>query len=248
MLNTFSFYKIYEKLFMNNFSEILIYYIKNNKIKFKKNKFIVFDVGAYKGTFSRELNKKLKLKKKLIFHLFDPLKSYVKFDDRTLNKFNYHQIAFDSSKPNNKKFYLNNFLHASGSSLKGNSFKDKKYKISRTLIASIINPFKKMVKVINVKTDNLDNFCKKKKINHINVLKIDTEGTEVDVLSGSKRILKNTDIICVEIQCSKNEYISRVKKIDRILNKKFKLLYKKRIFIASIFTGIVSYDYIYVKK
>ena len=79
---------------MNNFSEILINHIKNNKIKFKKNKFIVFDVGAYKGTFSRELNKKLKLKKKLIFHLFDPLKSYVKFDDRTLNKFNYHQIAF----------------------------------------------------------------------------------------------------------------------------------------------------------
>ena len=71
------------------------------------------------------------------------------------------KLLFDSSKPNNKKFYLNNFLHASGSSLKGNSFKDKKYKISRTLIASIINPFKKMVKVINVKTDNLDNFCKK---------------------------------------------------------------------------------------
>ena len=70
----------------------------------------------------------------------------------------------------------------------------------------------------------------------------------MDVLSGSKKMLKNTDIICVEIQCSKNEYISRVKKIDQILNKKFKLLYKKRIFIASIFTGIVSYDYIYVKK
>ena len=101
----------------------------------------------------------------MIFHLFDPLKSYVKFDDRTLNKFNYHQIAFEDSKPNNKKFYLNNFLHASGSSLKGNSFKDKKYKISRTLIASIINPFKKMVKVINVKTDNLIIFVKKKKLN-----------------------------------------------------------------------------------
>ena len=67
------------------------------------------------------------------------------------------------------------------------------------------------------------------------------------MLSGSKQILKNTDIICREIQCSKNEYSSRVKKID-ILNKKFKLLYKKRIFIASIFTGIISYDYIYVRK
>ena len=96
--------------------------------------------------------------------MFDPLKSYVKFDDQKLNNFNYHQIAFDSLKPNNKKFYLNNFLHASGSSLKGNSFKDKKYKFSRTLIASLINPFKKMVKVINVKTDNLDNFCKKKRL------------------------------------------------------------------------------------
>ena len=248
MLNTFSFYKIYEKLFMNNFSEILINYIVYNEIKFKKKKFIVFDVGAYKGTFSRELKKKLKLKKKFIFHMFDPLKSYVKFDDQKLNNFNYHQIAFDSLKPNYKKFYLNNFLHASGSSLKGNSFKDKKYKFSRTLIASLINPFKKMVKVINVKTDNLDNFCKKKKISHINILKIDTEGTEVDVLSGSKKMLKNTDIICVEIQCPKKEYKSRVKKIEQILDKKFRLLYKKRIFIASILTGIVSYDYIYVKK
>ncbi len=68
------------------------------------------------------------------------------------------------------------------------------------------------------------------------------------MLSGSKKMLKNTDIICVEIQCPKKEYISRVKKIEQILDKKFRLLYKKRIFIASILTGIVSYDYIYVKK
>ena len=43
-------------------------------------------------------------------------------------------------------------------------------------------------------------------------------------------MLKNTDIICVEIQCPKKEYKSRVKKIEQILDKKFRLLYKKNFY------------------
>ena len=51
-------------------------------------------------------------------------KKFVDFDKTKLNLFNYYDYAMDSSKPSTKKFYLNNFLHASGSSLKGGSFKD----------------------------------------------------------------------------------------------------------------------------
>jgi len=249
MLNTFLFYKIYEKLFMNNFLNIIINNYKNGNIKFSNDKLIVFDIGAYKGTFSKDLNEKFRYKKKGIhFYLFDPLKKFINFEKRQFNDINYFDLAFDSSKPSTKNFYLNNFLHASGSSLKGNSFKDKKYIVSRTLIASLINPFKKMVKIIKVKTNNIDNFCKKNKIKYINILKIDTEGTELDVLLGSKKMIRNTDVICIEIQCSKNRFNSRLKKIEKLLNKKFQLFYKKRILIASILTGIVSYDYIYVRK
>ena len=51
MLNTFSFYKIYEKLFMNNFSEILINYIVNNEIKFKKKNLLSLMLELTKEPF-----------------------------------------------------------------------------------------------------------------------------------------------------------------------------------------------------
>mgnify|MGYP002526408956 FL=1 len=158
------------------------------------------------------------------------------------------QLFIKSPKPGIKKFYLNNFLHASGSSLKGDSFKDKKYNASRSFIAFLINPFKKMFKIIKVKVDNIDNFCDKNNIKYINILKIDTEGTELDVLMGSKKMLNKTDVICIEIQTSAKKFNYRLKKIEKLLGKKYQLFYSKRILLASILTGIVSHDYIFVRK
>ena len=247
MFNSNLFYKLYEKLFMNDFLSIIEQKNFIEKIKIKNKSLIIFDVGSYKGTFSKQVIKKFG-HKNIIFYLFDPLKQIVNFDNEVYKNFNYYDYALDSKKPGIKKFYLNNFLHASGSSLNGNSFKDRQYKFSRNLIAFFLNPFKKMVKIIKVKTNNLDNFCKQKKIKNIDILKIDTEGTELDVLNGSKKILKKTKLVCIEVQCSKNEFDNKVKKIEKLLGKNFDLIYKKRILIASLFTGIVSYDYIYSQK
>tara|TARA_B100000401_G_scaffold397141_1_gene307057 strand:- start:131 stop:832 length:702 start_codon:yes stop_codon:yes gene_type:complete len=232
---------------MNDFLSIIEQKNFIEKIKIKNKSLIIFDVGSYKGTFSKQVIKKFG-HKNIIFYLFDPLKQIVNFDNEVYKNFNYYDYALDSKKPGIKKFYLNNFLHASGSSLNGNSFKDRQYKFSRNLIAFFLNPFKKMVKIIKVKTNNLDNFCKQKKIKNIDILKIDTEGTELDVLNGSKKILKKTKLVCIEVQCSKNEFDNKVKKIEKLLGKNFDLIYKKRILIASLFTGIVSYDYIYSQK
>ena len=134
MFNSNLFYKLYEKLFMNDFlSEVVkIFNDKNNK--FKNKNLIVFDIGSYKGSFSKQLHNKFN-KKKIKFYLFDPLKKFVNFEKEHFTNFNYFDYALDSTKPTIKKFYLNNFLHASGSSLKGISFKDSKYKFSRNLIA-----------------------------------------------------------------------------------------------------------------
>lgn len=247
MLNSNLFYKVYEKLFMNDFLSIIEQKNFIEKIKFKNKSLIIFDVGSYKGTFSKQVFEKFG-HINIIFYLFDPLKQIVNFDNKAYKNFNYYDYALDSKKPGIKKFYLNNFLHASGSSLNGNSFKDRQYKFSRNLIAFFLNPFKKMVKIIKVKTNNLDNFCKQKKIKNIDILKIDTEGTELDVLNGSKKILKKTKLVCIEVQCPKNKFENKVKKIEKLLGKNFNLIYKKRILIASLFTGIVSYDYIYEQK
>ena len=247
MFNSNFFYKLYEKLFMNDFLNIIEQKNFIDNIKLKNKTLIIFDVGSYKGTFSKQVLKRFS-HRNIIFYLFDPLKQIINFDNEAYKNFNYYDYALNSKKPGIKKFYLNNFLHASGSSLNGNSFKDSQYKFSRNLIAFFLNPFKKMVKIIKVKTNNLDNFCKQKKIKNIDILKIDTEGTELDVLNGSKKILKKTKLVCIEIQCPKNEFENKVKKIEKLLGENFNLIYKKRILIASLFTGIISYDYIYIQK
>ena len=51
-----------------------------------------------------------------------------------------------------------------------------------------------------IKSNTLDNICKKNKISHIDVLKLDVQGSELDILKGSTSILKNTDIVVAECQ------------------------------------------------
>ena len=54
-------------------------------------------------------------------------------------------------------------------------------------------------KKIVVQSDKLDNICKKLiQTDDIICLKIDTEGSEVNVLKGSKNILRKTKIVVAE--------------------------------------------------
>ena len=52
----------------------------------------------------------------------------------------------------------------------------------------------------------MDNYCQKNKIKKIDVLKIDTEGSEVEVLEGAKNILKNTNILLIEVLDTKKGF------------------------------------------
>ena len=56
-------------------------------------------------------------------------------------------------------------------------------------------------KAISIKTTTLDSYAKKLKIDHIHVLKIDVEGHELAVISGSKSLLSknNIDVIVFEV-------------------------------------------------
>ena len=46
----------------------------------------------------------------------------------------------------------------------------------------------------------LDSFCKQHKINHIDFLKIDTEGSELNVLKGAHTMLKNHNINVIQFE------------------------------------------------
>lgn len=53
---------------------------------------------------------------------------------------------------------------------------------------------------ITVKTDTIDHFCAENKIDHIDFLKIDTEGAELMVLRGGARMLGNKQIDIIQFE------------------------------------------------
>ncbi len=55
-----------------------------------------------------------------------------------------------------------------------------------------------------VQVDTLDSFCNEQKVDHINFLKIDTEGGDLDVLNGATSLLKEQRVDIVEVEAGMN--------------------------------------------
>ena len=196
--------------------EILKYSSKGDKI--------VFDIGCFRGGFTKNFIKnEKKLGMESTFFLFDPnpiAKDYLKSILRN-EKIKYFNLALDNSNFQ-KKFYLNNFFEPSGSSLNTTFRDDKKWKNTRKIFMQILQPFKKIedFSEINVQTQTLDNFCLEEKINNIDVLKIDTEGNELNVLKGAKKLLEQNkiNIIYTEISETKKRFLEKEKSVIDFLN------------------------------
>ena len=241
-------YYLLNKLFMNEAESEILKYLK------KKDK-IVFDIGCFRGNFTKNFIKnEQKLGIKSIFFLFDPnptVKDYL----RPLlenEKIKYFNLALDNSN-SQKKFYLNKFFEASGSSLNTTLRDDKKWKSTRKIFMQIIQPFKKIgdFSEINVQTQTLDNFCLNKKIENIDVLKIDVEGNELNVLEGAKRLLSENkiNIIYTEISETKKKFIEKEKNVIDLLNSyNFELKKKYQIKSFSILSGLRASDNLFVNK
>ena len=189
-------YKFVDKFLMNDFSKIISQIVNDNH----KTEITVFDVGCFQGNFSRSLKKSIK--KKINFFLFDPNPN-LKIKD-----FKYNELAFSNEK-GLKKYHLNTFFPASGSSLKTIIVKDKLWNFTRKLVTGNLN---KQFKTFDVKTNTIDNFCRDKVVEFIDVLKIDTEGSEAEVLEGAKNMLDKTNIVLIEVLDEKKILKKNIKK------------------------------------
>ena len=224
-------YNLVDKFLMRDFSDELI-----NKLNSKKP--IIFDVGCFIGNFSRNLKKKLNLKNKN-FYLFDANPN-LKIKD-----FKYNNFVF-SDKIQIRNFYLNEFFPSSGSSLKEDTKNDLKWNYTRKLITLSSN---KGFKILKVKTNTIDNFCKNNKIVKIDILKIDVEGSELEVLKGSKKILNKTHLIQLEIYQNKKNFIKIEKKITKLLKKyNFYKIREKKIWSVSLFSNLIGKDVLFIKS
>lgn len=145
---------------------------------------VVIDVGAFMGSYSL-LASKLTGENGRVY-AFEPNPDYFKKLKRNILLNNFHNIqAFDLAL-SNKKGVVKFYPASSGSSLVKN------------VAERLIN---KKIKPIKVKTITLNDFISKEKIGHIDFIKIDVEGWDLQVLKGASNILRRKDApdIMVEV-------------------------------------------------
>ncbi len=233
-IDKFMIYKYLDKYLMNDFTDEIAQIIskKNN------NDLTIFDVGCFLGNFSRNLKKKI-ISRNVDFFLFDPNKNL------EIKDFDYFKIAF-SNTIGKQDYHLNEFFPSSGSSLKTTVKDDALWNWTRKLVTFNFN---KNFSSHTVDTDTIDNFCKVKKINKIDILKIDVEGNELEVLLGAEESLNSIFLIQIEILDSKVNFDKKFSEIKLLLEDRygFKMIRQKNIWTLNILSKMKSSDALFIK-
>jgi len=148
---------------------------------------LVLDVGANKGEWSQYV---LASKASITLHAFEPIPAVYRKLKRNLKQ-QYpamcHNIAV-SDKNSLKDFYCYDTTTSASevSSL-----------FHRPILDTLLHT---QPTIITVETKTLDLFCKEQLIEHIDFLKIDTEGSELNVLKGATDLLKNGSIKYIQFE------------------------------------------------
>ena len=245
MLRDKLFYYLANYTLQNSFEKEIIKLIKN------KSKLVIFDVGCYRGVFTKTISNLIG-KKKHKFYLFDinqKVKKYIQNLIKLKNIY-YNEIAL-CNRIGEANYNYNRFFESAGSSLSNLVKNDPGWNFSRKLILKFLFLKSENFTKYKVSTTTLDNFVKKNKIKSIDILKIDIEGSEYELLKGAKNTLKNNKIkiILIEIIDKKNNYIKKEKKILSLLkSRNFILIKKLSIWSISLFSNIKGGDYLLINN
>ena len=238
-------YYILNYIFLHNLEAKIMKLLKDKK------KLVIFDVGCFKGTFSRKILHLIK-KRKFKFYLFDVNKNTKRYiSDLLLSKhFRFNEVAL-SNKNGTAEFNYNSFFESSGSSLSPLYRDETKWVFSRKLILKILLQSTKNFIKYKVSTSTLDTFVKKNNIKSIDILKVDIEGSEYEFLKGARNTLKKNKvkIILIEISDKKKNHKKKEKKIINFLEKKnFIFLNKYVNRSVALFSNVKSGDYLFINK
>tara|TARA_Y100000816_G_scaffold202894_1_gene149344 strand:+ start:640 stop:1329 length:690 start_codon:yes stop_codon:yes gene_type:complete len=177
----FFFYDLVDNLIHQ---ERIVKFIDNKNVK------IVVDIGAHKGEFLKHIKKIKSIRK--VYSLEPQKKVYGELLKEIDNKkFFAYNIAI-SNRNGKQKMQINDFSMTSTlSKVNENSIY---YKIKNLIIGT------KKKKFENIKTEKLDFFTKKRKLNKIDLLKVDTEGHELNVVKSGLKTLKKTKYLLIEFR------------------------------------------------
>ena len=164
------------------------------KKKIKRNA-TLFDVGAHHG---ESINKFIKYFDFSSIHSFEASnKNFkhlkIKFKKNQQNKIFLNNFGLSDL---NKSLKIKEFEETSSTTLSGINHDSKYYKRKMEVLG--LKDKEKIYRNSDVKLIRLDNYCEEKKINKIDLLKIDTEGHEYFVIKGSTNALTKIKYIYFE--------------------------------------------------
>ena len=197
----------------------IITYLKKNI----KNIEVFFDIGSHKGTYTDLIIKEYKVRKVV---MVDPQKNIFKFikkkyvNNKIVKTYNFAI----SDKKKKQTLYINK--HDLTSSLTQIDKKNSYLNLKAKLFGGTINDLIQNKYMVN--SCRLSEIIKKNSVNKIDLLKIDTEGHELQVLKGAGSFLKNkVNFMLIEIHNSNIFIDYDAKKIHNFLKKNKFILRKK---------------------
>ncbi len=216
------------KFFAILFFDIIDQIIHQRKIlKFikeqKTNINLFIDVGSHKGTYTDLIINNFKTKKILMFEPQKNIFNFIKKKYEGIKKVKiFNNVVSNTLKM--QTIHINK--HDLTSSLTKLNKKNKYLNIKAKLFGGDLNEM--TTNSYKIKSLKLRNIIKKNKYKKIDLLKVDTEGHELQVLLGLGKYIKNVDYLLIEFHSDKIYLNYQPKKIHSYLIKnKFVL---KKIF------------------
>jgi FkbM family methyltransferase len=196
---------------------------------------IIFDVGANEG---QSIKRFKSIFPKSIIHSFEPIKEC------------YEKIIKIYDK---KNIFINNYAL-------GNKDCEKFFYINKNTTTSsffkINNKYKELVNSdrinmsVKTKIRTIDGYVALNKIRKIDILKIDTQGYELNILKGAKKSLLNK-IKFIELELTLADYYKKkvnFYEIDKILSENNFILYDMENISYDKNKRLVWFDLLYLKK
>lgn len=172
---------------------------------------IVFDVGAHEGNLSKAINKEFA---NTLIYAFEPFPiAYEKLLNLAKSSSNIRPFPVAlSSSTGSSDFFVNK------SSETNSLFPAKK-------VDSAIDELTTRIEQISIHTLTLNEFCANHNIDRIDLIKLDTQGSELEVLKGSNNLLKTQSISAIYCEVE------------------FLEIYENQPLFDEIFRYLASYNY-----
>ncbi len=235
-------------MYINFLHFIISYFDYPNKKKtinffkehFKENISVLVDIGAHHGETIKLFNKEFNVNK--IFSFEASKKNYFNLVNKNRHTKNLKTYNFAIGEEE-KIVEFSEHFETQSSTISKINFKSKYYKKKNFFL----NPFKnsnKKINVVKINMKRLDNVFRELNINHVDILKIDTEGYDFQVVKGLGKSIKIVKYIYFEHHfhdmLEKNYNLSDIN--DYLYNNNFKKVFKSKMRFRKTF------EYIYFNR